>query len=108
MTVWHEVVQLDDLEDEEPFAANVEGQDLMLVRVDGQVFALEDLCTHEVAPLSEGFVEDGCIECPLHQGMFDLATGDAVKAPCVEPVRAYPVRVTEAMVEVDLEGTVRG
>jgi anthranilate 1,2-dioxygenase ferredoxin subunit len=108
VTTWHEVVPLADLEDEEPLGVNVDGQDVMVVLVDEQVYALEDLCTHEVAPLSEGYVEDGCIECPLHQGMFDLATGAAVKPPCVEPVRAYPVRVTGAMVEVDLAGTVQG
>lgn len=105
MSNWYEAVSLAELEEEEPVGVNVEGRQVMVVRVDDTVYALDDICTHEVAPLSEGFIEDGCIECPLHQGMFDLATGAAVKEPCVEPVRAYPVRINDDTVEIDLGGS---
>ena len=49
---------------------------------------------------SDGYVEDGCVECPLHQGTFDLRTGAPCKAPVTEPVRSFPVRVVAGRVEV--------
>jgi anthranilate 1,2-dioxygenase ferredoxin subunit len=59
-------------------------------------------CTHERVPLSEGFVENGCVECPLHQGLFDIRTGQARKAPCVTPVRTYPLRIVDGRVEINV------
>lgn len=100
MTTWHEVIAFDELEDEEPLPVTVAGEDIALVRVADDVYALRDQCTHEIAPLSDGYVEDGCLECTLHQGMFDLATGKAVKEPCTVDVKTYPVRVVDGTVEI--------
>jgi nitrite reductase/ring-hydroxylating ferredoxin subunit len=51
--------------------------------------------------LSDGFVEDGCIECPLHQGKFDVKTGAALCAPVTAPVRTYKVQVENGAVMVE-------
>lgn len=102
MTTWHEVIAFDELEDEEPTPVRVDDTPIALVRVEDQIYALHDVCTHEVAPLSEGFVEDGCLECPLHQGLFDLETGKAVKEPCTVDVRTYPTRVVDGVVEIGI------
>lgn len=107
MTTWHDVIALDELEDEEPTPVKVHETPIALVRVQDEVFALHDVCTHEVAPLSEGFVEDGCLECPLHQGLFDLATGKAVKEPCTVAVRTYPTRVVDGTVAVGIPALTR-
>lgn len=103
MITWHDVIALDALEDEEPTPVTVAGIPIALVRVDEDVYALHDECTHEIAPLSDGFVEDGCLECTLHQGMFDLATGKAVKEPCTVDVKTYPTRVVDGNVEIGVE-----
>ncbi|MDO5683439.1 MAG: non-heme iron oxygenase ferredoxin subunit [Propionibacteriaceae bacterium] len=103
MTTWHQVIALDELEDEEPTPVQVGETPIALVRVADDVYALHDICTHEVAPLSDGFVEDGCLECPLHQGLFDLATGKAVKEPCTVDVRTYQTRVVDGTVEIEME-----
>jgi 3-phenylpropionate/trans-cinnamate dioxygenase ferredoxin component len=50
------------------------------------------MCTHGKALLSEGFLEDGCIECPLHQGRFDVRTGKAMCAPVTVDLRTYGVK----------------
>jgi anthranilate 1,2-dioxygenase ferredoxin component len=97
---WHEVGAVDEFDEEEPRGVIAGGIAIAVFQVGDEFFALRDLCTHEVAPLSEGFIEDGCVECPLHQGMFDLRTGEAVKEPCIEPVQTYPVRVVGDQVEV--------
>jgi nitrite reductase/ring-hydroxylating ferredoxin subunit len=60
---------------------------------DGAIHAIGDICTHEFAILSDGFVEGNLIECPLHQAMFDIRTG-ACLGPCAErDLPTYPVRV---------------
>jgi anthranilate 1,2-dioxygenase ferredoxin subunit len=48
-------------------------------------------------------VEDGCVECPLHQGLIDIRTGAPRCAPITEAVRAFPIRIVEARVEVNVE-----
>jgi nitrite reductase/ring-hydroxylating ferredoxin subunit len=100
MSTWQDVGATEEFQDDEPRAVTVAGEPVAVVRTGGAFFAVHDICTHEVARLSEGFVEDGCIECPLHQGLFDLRTGAARKAPCVTPVRVYGTRVQAGRVEV--------
>jgi len=102
MSNWHDVGGTDEFIEEEPRAVEAAGISIAVFRVGDELFALHDLCTHERVPLSEGFVEDGCVECPLHQGLFDLRTGAARKAPCVTPVQAYPVQVAEGRVLIQV------
>jgi 3-phenylpropionate/trans-cinnamate dioxygenase ferredoxin component len=63
-----------------------------LYRSEGEFFATDNRCTHAEALMSEGYLEDGCIECPLHQARFDIRTGAALCAPATEPLRTYPVK----------------
>jgi len=73
-----------------------------LIRTNDAVYALVDCCTHEDYPLSEGFVEDGKVECALHGSCFDLETGHPDIPPAVTPVRTFPVKVDGDDVLVDL------
>ncbi len=102
MTAWHDVGAADDFEPDEPRGVVAAGVAIAICRAGDELFALADSCTHEVARLSEGFIEDGCIECPLHQGTFDLRTGEARKAPCVDPVQVYPTRIVGGRLEVQV------
>ncbi|WP_206996380.1 anthranilate 1,2-dioxygenase ferredoxin subunit AndAb [Trinickia mobilis] len=102
MSTWHDIGALDDFVEDEPSAVSADGVSIAIFRMGDELFALHDLCTHETAPLSEGFVEDGCVECPLHQGLFDLRTGEARKAPCEKPVQTYPIRIAAGRVEVQV------
>ncbi len=69
---------------------------------EGQVHAIDDTCTHQNASLAEGWLEDGCIECPLHDSRFSLRTGAADAPPAKLPVRVHRVRVDEGEVYVEL------
>ena len=69
---------------------------------DGELFAVDDTCTHEDESLSEGWVEGDCIECPAHNSIFDLRTGDAITLPATDPVPTYPVTVDGDDVLVEL------
>lgn len=71
-------------------------------KVDGELYATDDTCTHEDYSLAEGYV-DGCqVECALHWATFDVRTGEALSLPACAPLRTYPVRVTDGGVFVDL------
>jgi 3-phenylpropionate/trans-cinnamate dioxygenase ferredoxin subunit len=91
-TSWVKVALAEELCDDEARTVNVCGHRVALYRVDGVFFATEGMCTHGKALLSEGFVEDGCVECPLHQGRFDIRTGKAMCAPVTVDLRIYAVK----------------
>src|SRR3546814_15616015 len=83
---------VEGINDDEPVGAVVEGHDVALYRVDGEIFATSNICTHGQARLCEGY-QEGCeIECPLHQGRFDVRSGKALCAPVTVDVRTYPVK----------------
>ena len=63
-----------------------------IIRADGELFALRDVCSHEEVALSEGEVYDHTIECWLHGSCFDLRTGQPTGLPATEPVPVYPVK----------------
>ena len=81
----------------------LDGTPVAIVRSDGQVYALHDVCSHENVPLSEGEVEDGTVECWLHGSTFDLATGQPLSLPATRPVPVYPVKIDGDDVYVAVE-----
>jgi len=68
------------------------GVPLAVYEVSGACFVTSDRCTHAHALLSEGYLEGFLIECPFHQGLFDIRTGEAKGPPCTEPLRTFEVR----------------
>jgi 3-phenylpropionate/trans-cinnamate dioxygenase ferredoxin component len=68
---------------------------------DGELFAIDDTCTHQDASLSEGWLEDCLIECPLHAASFDLRTGEPTGPPAKRPVRTYLTQIQDGVVYVD-------
>jgi 3-phenylpropionate/trans-cinnamate dioxygenase ferredoxin component len=81
-----------------------------VVRFEGEVFAIEDVCSHAEVPLSEGDVEEfqgaPTIECWLHGSCFDLTSGRPTNLPATEPVPVYPVRVDGDDVFVDVDAPI--
>ena len=80
----------------------VAGRDIALYSVDGEVFATDNICTHGHARLCDGFLEGHEIECPLHQGRFDVRTGAATCAPAEVALATYPARLADDRVELQL------
>jgi naphthalene 1,2-dioxygenase system ferredoxin subunit len=66
---------------------------IALYMVGAEIYATADMCTHGGARLSQGFLEDHFIECPFHQGRFDIRTGAVAAPPCKRPVKVFPVRI---------------
>ena len=65
-----------------------------LFNLNGEIYAIEDVCTHDGGPLVEGQVVNGCeVQCPRHGARFDIRSGAALKFPAFEPTRTYAVRI---------------
>ena len=98
---WKAVAKFSDLPEDEGVCVVVEGRKVALFKVEDEVFAIDDTCSHAEAQLSQGFVEDCTVECPLHQACFDLRTGAALSAPATEPVNTYSVKVEQGDVFIE-------
>ncbi|MEO6268821.1 MAG: non-heme iron oxygenase ferredoxin subunit [Lautropia sp.] len=90
---WTRIASTAELQDDEPLPVDVDERRIALYRYNGEIYATDNVCTHAYALLSDGFLEDGCIECPLHQARFDIRTGKVLCAPATQDIRTYPVRV---------------
>jgi len=76
-----------------------EGMDAILVcNVSGKFHAVDDECTHAIASLSEGRLQGNIVLCPFHGGSFDVVTGKAHSLPCKQPLRTWPLEVTDGKV----------
>lgn len=80
----------------------VEGRYVALCNVGGEFLALEDVCTHAFAHLTEGGLEGDRIRCPLHGATFDVKTGEAKSLPAIKPVPTHEVKVEDGHVYVAL------
>lgn len=67
---------------------------------EGELFAIDDTCTHQDASLADGWVEDCAVECPLHESRFNLRTGHADAPPAKKPVRVHEVTVVDGDIMV--------
>jgi 3-phenylpropionate/trans-cinnamate dioxygenase ferredoxin component len=73
----------------------IDGREILICNVDGSFFAIEDVCTHDGAPLDQGDLDGNCIVCPRHGAMFDVRTGDALTLPAVIPLSTYAVELKD-------------
>jgi nitrite reductase/ring-hydroxylating ferredoxin subunit len=71
------------------------GKWIVIYHVDGEFFATDNICPHAFALLSDGWLEDGLIECPLHGALFDIRTGDVKRGPAECAVKTYKVKISD-------------
>jgi nitrite reductase/ring-hydroxylating ferredoxin subunit len=98
--IYHPVAASSELEENKGRPYDLEGLRIALVRHEGAVHAIDDLCPHADASLAFGPVENGCIACPWHFAEFRLATGEVVGGPSPRGVRTYAVREEDGQVSV--------
>ena len=99
---WHDVAARDQLDADFPLGVEVNGQRVGVFLLGDQVHALEDVCPHAFALLSQGFQEDGVIECPLHAARFEVATGKCLSEIGQRDIHCYPVRVQAGRVAIQI------
>src|SRR6266511_3256442 len=100
---WQRVASINEIDLDGVIGLDVDGSPVALYRLGSEVFATAGICTHALAILSDGFVEDGKIECPLHQGQFDIRSGKALCAPATQDLRTYAVKLEGDDVFIDME-----
>ncbi len=103
MSNWIDVAARDAVPADDVIGVEAAGRDIALYDVEGELYATDNLCTHGRARMCDGFLEGHEIECPLHQGRFDVRDGKALCAPLTENLRCYPVRVEGGRVWLAVE-----
>jgi 3-phenylpropionate/trans-cinnamate dioxygenase ferredoxin subunit len=89
---WQDVGAADEVTEDTPLPASVSGRAIGVYQLDGKYYALEDVCPHAEALLSQGFVEGEEIECPLHGARFHIPTGKCTKEPAERDLACYEVK----------------
>lgn len=91
-----------DIPEGHAIVVDVDGDSLALARVDGDIYCIDNICTHDGGPLGEGELDGTALECPRHGARFDVCTGRALSFPAVVPVNVYDVKIEGQDVLVDL------
>jgi Ferredoxin subunits of nitrite reductase and ring-hydroxylating dioxygenases len=100
MDKWKTVASLEDFEATDVIATKVEDKELAIYLVGDVVFATDNICSHGNARLCDGFLEGYEIECPFHQGRFDIRTGEPTGLPARVAINSYAARVEDGKVQV--------
>ncbi len=103
-TTWIRVASLADVPEGSTRQVDAGGVPICLYNLGGTLCATQDTCTHAEASLADGFIDGEAIECPLHQALFDIRTGQALGPPATEDLRVYPVRVDGEAISIEIAG----
>ncbi len=95
-----ELCKVEDVTPDVPFKAHLNGQDLAVFQIEDAYYVTEDLCTHGPGSLCEGYVDGDEVECPFHQGKFNIITGKPTAAPCTIPLKTWKVTVRDGAIYV--------
>ncbi|MEX2374013.1 MAG: non-heme iron oxygenase ferredoxin subunit [Dehalococcoidia bacterium] len=100
---WTRVARVDDIPEDEMIGVNVDGHKVALYHLEtGEIRATANVCTHEFALLSDGWLEGCEVECPLHSGRFDVRSGRGLCAPVERDLAVYPVEVKAGAIYIAL------
>lgn len=102
MSEYVKVCQLSDVPPGTMYSVDVGEIRLMIVNVQGTLYAVYRICTHETADLSTGFLTDSEVTCPLHLSRFDIKTGAVQNPPATKPLRTYELKVEGSSVYIQV------
>jgi naphthalene 1,2-dioxygenase ferredoxin component len=99
---WLKVIDVSAVPTDDVTAVTAAGREIAIYGVDGEVYATDNICTHGHARLCDGFLEGHEIECPMHQGKFDVRNGKAMCEPLTTDVQTYPIKVEDGEVFIEI------
>jgi 3-phenylpropionate/trans-cinnamate dioxygenase ferredoxin component len=102
MAHWLDAAAFDDIEDEDVMRFDHDGRTFAIYRIEDNVFASDGLCTHEHVHLADGLVIGHVIECPKHNGRFDVRDGRPLCAPVCEKLKTYPAKVEGGRIFIEV------
>lgn len=97
-----EVAHVEDVPEGKVKVVEVEGRQIALCNYGGQIYAIDDVCTHDRGPLDQGELIGKEIECPRHGARFDVTSGVATRLPAIRPVRTYPVQISDGKISIEV------
>ena len=100
MSEWVTVARVGELAPGQWRAVDVDGARIAVFYLDGEYYAIEDVCTHDGGQLTGGSIEGSEIVCPRHGARFCIKTGAALTAPAYEATAQFPVRIENGAVQV--------
>lgn len=100
---WHKAAEASALEGKDVIGVDVDGVEIAIYHLEDGYYATSNICTHQFAFMSEGYVEKGCVECPLHQGFFEIRTGKAMDGPPTEPLKTFPLKIEAGTIFVKVD-----
>ncbi|GMQ96624.1 MAG: non-heme iron oxygenase ferredoxin subunit [Gammaproteobacteria bacterium] len=100
MTVWTDVANVDELLPGAYKVVDVDDVLIAVFNINGEYFAIENICTHDGECLTGGDIEGEEIICPRHGARFNIKTGEALTAPAYEPTATFPVRIENNVIQV--------
>ena len=98
---WRDLIAVARLDRADVTPALLDGRRLAVYDTPDGIHVTSARCSHGGADLCDGYLDGFRIECPLHQGCFDIRTGKATGRPATRPIRAYACRVVDGMVQID-------
>jgi len=96
-----ELCRVADVSPDQPLRCELNGEELAVFQVGATYYVTQDHCTHGPGSLADGYLDGEEIECPFHQGRFNVISGQATMAPCTVPLRIWTVTVRDGGVYVD-------
>ena len=102
---FHQVATTSEVTEDEPKAVSIGRVDIGIYKLGDEFYAIDDVCTHAYACMTDGYIDDGQIECPLHGACFDIKTGKALTAPATIDLRAYEVKIDGDQILVGVPDT---
>ncbi len=87
------LASLKDLQTRKLICAKSDSYRILIALTEGEVYAVDDMCSHEDASLSKGSLHEDCVKCPLHGSRFKLATGEALDEPAEDALNTYSVKI---------------
>lgn len=100
---WHIIASCEDIEDGDGIVVEVENREIAVFRCGRNYYATDNYCTHARAPLVDGYLDGKVIECPLHQGRFDIRDGKVLCSPPIKPLTTYPVRIINDSIQIRVD-----
>ncbi len=92
------LAEISDIPKGTMLSCNLDGKNIAVCNVDGTFYGIEDVCTHDGAPLDQGTLQGNIITCPRHGASFDVTTGAALSMPAVVPVKTIPLEIESEVI----------
>ena len=100
MSDWQDVAAVEAIPPGSHHVVDVDGAQVAVFNLDGQFYAVEDVCTHDGGTLTGGAVDGEQVVCPRHGARFSIKTGAVLAPPAYEPIHSFPVRIESGRVQV--------